>query len=162
MADQAAQKVVRVGSVAQEAQDMPEHVKPILTVGRVLKLWPEWEGWDDIISWWQQGDLLAWEIGSGDGCYVLTDMVPNLRAQAHVVVTGRDFMGAQAVPMHRAWADWVMAKMQLKRLEARVPMYHTLSRRLVEAVGFTKEGVLHNYGQKGNHPVDVWVGAIVR
>lgn len=141
---------------------LPKHVTVMNFLPQVLMLWPELRDWEQFIDWWRAGNLHAFQAGEAGGVYMLHDFVAGHSAQASIWMRSKEYMGPEAVPLHREWVAWVMEAGQLQRLEARVPMYNTLGRRLCESVGFKREGVLQKAGVRDGVPVDVWVGAITR
>jgi ribosomal-protein-alanine N-acetyltransferase len=102
---------------------------------------------DDVPSGWITLAVTSWEQGIAEVGYALTTS-----AQGHGVMT-------RALA---ALVDDLFSRTAIERLEARCSTGNQASARVLEKVGFEREGLLRGYFRLGGRRVDNWLYAILR
>ena len=139
----------------------PGHMKAIESIGRLIDIWGDWRDTDMLIMFAANGSAY-WEIGDGDGIYLVTDIVDGHKAECHIKLTTPRFMGRKNDILHLAAINWVMDSLKLRRLGSHVPADNHKAIKFNERLGFKPEGTLRQYALRGNLYSDVWVGSICR
>jgi len=92
---------------------------------------------------------------------VVTNWEHGLAEIGYALTTERQRRGITPQALHLLLAD-VFMNTSLERVEARCAIENEGSRKVLEAVGFQREGVLRSYFQLGERRVDNYLYAILR
>lgn len=113
-----------------------------------------------------RGDKFQWIVLCDDEpvgwiTLVVTNWDHGLAEIGYALTTARQRLGITPQALHLLLADLFM-NTSLERLEARCAVDNEGSRKVLETVGFEREGTLRSYFQLGDHRVDNYLYAILR
>ena len=142
--------------------DMPGHVKPIVSIGRLLHCWGVWEDYDWLIVQAMEVSTRSWEIGDAAGVYMVADIKEGRSASVNIRINDKAYLGDKADTAHQAMIDYVFEGFGLIRMESRVPAHLHGAIKFNKRLGFEFEGMIRRAGVVNGQPSDVWLGAIIR
>ena len=146
-----------------------------LTWPRVFSLWDKLKRFRTLFSDLTQGDLknfvayllnkdTMWlEITEDDrlaGIVVLEDLSKVIDAEAHVLFMDRDL--ANKVPVCKAIIKWIFSVLPLQRLTVQIPTIYMGPVRLVNELGFHREGKKRRAVLISGKWVDVFILGLTR
>lgn len=104
----------------------------------------------DIIQLFGQPKTAFWIAGQEEGLYTAYNITPGLKMDVGLRMWSPRLMGPTAVERHRQMVRYVIDAFDLKRVGATIAVGNTLSRRLIEKLGFKEEGLLRNWAWVGD------------
>jgi len=115
---------------------------------------------------WQRGDDLSWVLTRGEECLGMIGLrLRGFKAEIGYVLA-RAYWGQGLMPeAARAVVDWALAQPEIFRVWAYCDADNVASRRVLEKVGMTCEGLLHRFVIHPNispEPRDCWCYAATK
>ncbi len=146
-----------------------------LTAPKLAQLWERLKRFRTLFSDLTRGDVINFvnyvtssdtfwlEILEGDrlaGIVVLEDMGKIVDVEAHVLFMDRDL--SSKVPVCKAIIEWLFATFPLQRLTVQIPEIYMAPVRLVNQLGFKREGKKRQAALISGKWVDVFILGLTR
>jgi len=131
------------------------------TYGKVAKYLPDmWKDAGAFYALYSAKDSAFFEVGTFDGAFWLTNLIPGWKATAHVVLWGKDVL--KQPERAKQIVRELFNMFSLKRMDSFIPARNRGAQRYAEKLGFSMEGVLRKQAIYNGEPEDVAVYSILK